>query len=135
MLSPEVAYHFTDDEPDRWVSRGAIIAWLLVPQLILVLIGVVLSGGSAILSRRYELSETKHIKKILMAMGNMVALPQIILLFAILDFFLYNAYEIRLFPLWIGIPIVLLIGTIVLGVFFLQILRQSNRPDVKQNQE
>ena len=135
MLSPEVAYHFTDDEPDRWVSRGAIIAWLLVPQLILAFIGVVLSGGSAILSRRYELSETKHIKKILMAMGNMVALPQIILLFAILDFFLYNAYEIRLFPLWIVIPIVLLIGTIVLGVFFLQTLRQSNRPDVKQNQE
>ena len=40
MLSLEVAYHFTDDMPDRWVSRGAIIAWLIVPQFILAIIGV-----------------------------------------------------------------------------------------------
>jgi len=134
-LPPEVAYHFTDDLPDKWVSRGAIIAWLLFPQFFLAFIGVALSGIGSIISRRYELSDISHIKRILTAMGNMVALPQLILVFAMLDIFLYNAYEIRLFPLWVIILAVLLIGTIVLGVFFLQTLRQFRRSDVNNIRE
>ena len=73
--------------------------------------------------------------KILMAMGNMVALPQLILLFAMLHIFLYNAYEIRLIPLWIIIVIIMLISSIVLGIFFLQTLRQSRGSEVKNRQE
>ena len=134
-LPPEVAYHFTDDVPDRWVSRGAIVAWLLFPQFFLAFIGVAISGIGSIISRRYELSDISHIKRILMAMGNMVALPQLILVFAMLDIFLYNAYEIHLLPLWIIILAVLLIGTVVLGIFFLQTLRQYRKSDVKSIRE
>ena len=70
-----------------------------------------------------------------MAMGNMVALPQIILIFAMLDIFLYNAYDIRLIPLWIIVIVVLLLGTIILGVFFFRTLQQFQESNVKQNQE
>ena len=52
-------------------------------------------------------------------MGNMVALPQIILGFAMLDIFLYNAYQIDILPLWIFALIVLVLGGIILGVFFI----------------
>ena len=134
-LPEQVAYHFTDDVPDRWVSRGAIIAWLLFPQFFLAFIGVALSGIGSIISRRYELSDISHIRRILMAMGNMVVLPQVILIFAMLDIFLYNAYEIRLLPLWIVILVILLIGTIVLGIFFLQTLRHYHRTTTDNIQE
>lgn len=134
-LPPEVYYHFTGDIPDREVSRTAIIAWLLILQFVLMVIGVAISGIGSIVSRKYKISNINNTKRLLMAMGNMVALPQIILIFAMLDIFLYNAYYIRLIPLWIIIVIVLLIGTIVLVIFFYRIIRQLHTSNVKQNQE
>ena len=135
LLPSEVAYHFTDNQPDKWISRGAVVAWLMVPQFFLVFIGIALSGIGSVISHRYEITDFSHIRRILTVMGNMVALPQIILIFALLDIFLYNAYEIRLLPLWIIIIAVLLIGTIILGIFFLQTLKQSRRSGVNNIQE
>jgi uncharacterized membrane protein len=135
LLPPEVAYHFNGDLPDKWISRGAILIWLIVPQFFLVFIGVALSGIGSVVSRRYELTDISLIRRILIVMGNMVALPQIILIFAMLDIFLYNAYEIRLIPLWVIIIAALFIGTIILGIFFLQTLRHSHRSGVNNIQE
>lgn len=131
-LPPEVVYRYTEGTS---VSRGAIIAWLVIPQFILALIGIALSGVGSLITRKNEPSDRARIMKILMAMGNMVALPQLILLFAMLHIFLYNAYEIRLIPLWIIIVIIMLISSIVLGIFFLQTLRQSRGSEVKNRQE
>lgn len=130
-MPPEVSYHFSGDTPDREVSRIAIIAWLVIPQFFLACIGVAVSGIGSIISRKYELSDSNHIKRLLMAMGNMVALPQLILIFAMLDIFLYNAYEIRLIPLWIIIIIVLLLGTIALGIYFFRTLKQFQASNTK----
>ena len=132
QLPPEVVYRYTEGTS---VSRGAIIAWLVIPQFILALIGVALSGVGSIITRKNEPSDRARIMKVLMAMGNMVALPQLILLFALLDILLYNAYQIRLIPLWIVIVVVMLIGSIILGIFFLQTLKQSRGSDVKNHQE
>ena len=124
LLPPEVAYHFEDGSPDRWMSRGALIAWLVIPQFILVFIGVVISGGTTILSAKFQPAEDTPLRKILSIMGNMVALPQIILTFAMLEIFLYNAYRIHLMPLWVFVVIVMVLGGIILGIFFIQALRQ-----------
>jgi hypothetical protein len=132
LLSPEVAYHFDDGTPDQWMSRGAIIAWLLIPQFFLVFIGVAISGGTTILSKRLQQTESTSISKVFLIMGNMVALPQIILIFAMLDIFLYNAYQIHLLPLWIFAVIVIVLGSLVLGMFFVQVLRQIREPNGKK---
>ena len=124
LLPPEVAYHFEDGAPDSWMSRGAIIAWLIIPQFILVFIGGAISGGTTILSTRFLPEENTPLGKVLAIMGNMVALPQIILAFAMLDIFLYNAYRIHLMPLWVFVVIVMVLGGIILGIFFIQALRQ-----------
>jgi uncharacterized membrane protein len=134
-LPPEVAYHFIDDTPDGWISRGAITVWLVTPQFVLALIGIALSGIGSVITRKNELPDRNRIMRILMAMGNMVALPQLILIFALLDIFLYNAYQIRLIPLWAVIIAVLFIGSIILGIFFLQTLRQPRGADVKNHRE
>jgi uncharacterized membrane protein len=123
LLPPEVAYHFEDGSPDQWMSRGAIIAWLVIPQFVLVILGLAISGGSAILGTRFVQTEKDPLSKVLLIMGNMVVLPQIILAFAMLDIFLYNAYRIHLMPLWIFALVVLVLGGIVLGIFFIQALR------------
>lgn len=130
-LPPELAYHFTDGSPDGWMSRGAITAWVLIPQFLLLFIGLVISGGTAILSKRSPESESPSLKKVLLIMGNMVALPQIIITFAMLDIFLYNAYQVHLIPLWVFALIVIVAGGLILGLFLIQALRQFRRLPVE----
>jgi hypothetical protein len=56
-------------------------------------------------------------------MGNMVALPQIVLGFAMVDIFVYNAYQIHLPPLWIFAVIFMVGGGIAIGVVFVRAIR------------
>ncbi len=58
-------------------------------------------------------------------MGNMVALPQIILCFAMLDIFSYNSYQIHIMPLWVFALIIMGLGGIILGVFFIRAIQQA----------
>ena len=58
------------------------------------------------------------------AMGNMLALPQAILFFAMLDIFSYNSYEIRILPLWVIALILMALGAVILSVFFIRTIRQ-----------
>ena len=135
LLPPEVAYHFTDGSPDRWMDRGAIIAWLIIPQFVFVLLVLAVIASITMLSTRFRQAENAPVTKVLSIMGNMVALPQIILIFAMLDIFLYNAYRIHLIPLWIFALIVMVLGGIILGVIFIQALRQIRSLPGKSLQE
>ena len=124
LLPGEVAYHFEDGAPDRWMSRGAIIAWLLTPQLFFTLLAGAIVWGVARLSARSWQAANNTVKTVLSLMGNMVALPQLILSFAMLDIFSYNAYKIHLMPLWAFALLVMVLGAIVLGIFFVQTIRR-----------
>lgn len=125
QIPAEAAYHFSGGEADRWVSRGGILAWTLVPQLVLLIIGAGLSAGVVWLGRRGDVYADGPMGRLMLAMGNMVALPQLILFFAMMDIFLYNAYEIHLMPLWIFALIVIVVGSVFLCVVLAQAIRQS----------
>ncbi|MBA7647736.1 hypothetical protein ES703_55515 [subsurface metagenome] len=106
------------------MSRGATIAWMLIPQFFLALLATAIVWGTTKFSIRFRQAESSGIKKVLSIMGNMVALPQIILCFAMLDIFSYNSYQIHLIPLWVFALIVMVLGGIILGVIFLQAIRR-----------
>ena len=124
LLPGEVAYHFQDGSPDRWMSRGAIIAWMLTPQFFLALLAAAIIWGITKLSTYFRQTVSRGVERILSLMGNMIVLPQIILVFAMLDIFSYNAYQIHLMPLWVFALLVMGIGGIILGVFFILAIRQ-----------
>ncbi len=127
LLPDEVAYRFTSDgSPNGWLSRGVIILWALLPQLFLTLLAVAVTWGTTKLGALFSQPESTGIKpeRILLLMGNMMALPQIILCFAMLRIFSYNSYQIRLLPLWIFALIIMGLGGIILGIFFIQAIRQ-----------
>ncbi len=130
QLSTEVAYHFKlDGSPDRWLSREMITLWLLVPQLLLTLVAGGITWGITklgILSKQPESAWVKP-ERILPLMGNMIALPQIILCFAMLDIFSYNAYQIHIMPLWVLAVIIMGLGGIILGIFFILAIRRAWR--------
>jgi len=67
------------------------------------------------------------VNTLLAIMGNMVALPQLILCFAMLDIFLYNAYQRHIMPLWVFALVVMGSGGIILGIFFVQAIQQARQ--------
>jgi uncharacterized membrane protein len=134
MLPAQLAYHFQDDLPDRWLSRGAFLAWMLVPQLVFTLLAVIVAR-LVLMSARYWPVESKAMNPILPIMGNMVALPQVLLTFTMLDIFLYNAYKIRLIPLWVFALIIMIAGAMILGYHFIKIMRQVRRLRASARQE
>jgi uncharacterized membrane protein len=126
LLPDEVGIHFgLDGTPDRWLSREMTMVTMLVPQLFLMLVAAALAWGmTKVTSRFQQPGETRvNLGTILSLMGNMVALPQIVLGFAMLDIFVYNAYQIHLPPLWIFAVIFMVGGGIVIGVVFVRAIR------------
>jgi len=129
QLPGELAYHFIPDgAADRWQSREVVTAWLLIPQLFLTLLAAGITMGITRL-RVISLKANGGInpESIISLMGNMIGLPQLILCFAILDIFSYNAYQIRLIPLWVFSLVVMGIGSVVLSLVFVSALRRANR--------
>jgi uncharacterized membrane protein len=125
-LPGEVSYHFqTDGTPDGWTSRVSFISIGLLLQLFFVLLGTGIVFGvskTGVLTRSTE-SIVKP-NSLLLFMGNLVAFPQIIIGFAMLDIFSYNAYQKHLMPLWLFAIIILIIVTIAFLAFvFLYLMK------------
>ena len=135
LLPDEVAYRFSGGEPTHEAGRGGVIAWVMVLQFVFALISLAIVYIATNASRRLQIDETDLNRSLFTIMGNLMALPQIILFFAMLDIFLYNAYQINLIPLWVFALIVMVLGGVILGVYFIRSIRQSRRLQGKSLRE
>ncbi len=127
LLPAEVAYHFKSGAPDKWVSRSIILVWALAPQFLFPLLAAVIIWIIIKINTRFRQMESDLVSRSLSLMGNMVALPQVILSFAMLDIFSYNVYQVHLMSLWLFALIIMLMGGIILSLFFLMAIRKSWR--------
>jgi len=134
LLPDEIAYHFQNDSPDKWLSRGTFLGWMIVPQVFFTILAIIIVRIT-MLTSRYLPQYRSPLPGLLPIMGNMVALPQIILIFAMLDFFLYNAYQIKLVPLWVFTLIVLVLGAVVLIILFIRALRRYRQERINVRRE
>lgn len=127
LLPEEVVYRFgSDGSPDEWTGRGTIVLWALLPQLLFTLLALAIAWGVAKLSATFKQMEGFWINldTIAVVMGNMIALPQAIIFFAMLDIFSYNSYEFRILPLWVIALIVMALAAVILSIFFIRAMRQ-----------
>ena len=130
LLPTEVAYHFKlDGTPDKWLSREMTIIWVLIPQLLLTLLAGGITWGVTKLGNLFRQTEGVWIKpeRVISLMGNMVALPQLIVSFAMLHIFSYNSYQIHLMPMWLFLLIILGLATIALVVFLALIVSKARQ--------
>jgi uncharacterized membrane protein len=136
QLTEEVAYRFdTDGSAKSWLSREAIASLALIPQFILVLVSAAVVRGVIVLSRSSEqVAGAINPEKLVLFMGNMVALPQIIIGFVMLDIFSYNVYSRHLMPVWLFALIAMVLAGIVLTIFLIQTIKSSRQggtpPDI-----
>ena len=135
LLPAEAACHFKlDGSPDKWLSREMIIVWMLTPQLFLTLLAGAITWGITKLGILFKPEESTRIKpeRILLLMGNMIALPQGILCFAMLDIFSYNSYQTHIMPMWIFLLIILGLATIALGLVFILAIPKTKRQPISR---
>ncbi len=134
-LPAEVAYRFKfDGSPDKSMSRSAIITWMLLLQLFLTMLAVAITWGVTKLSILFGQTESTWIRpeRMLLFMGNIIALPQLIIGFAMLDIFSYNAYQTHIMPMWIFLLIILGLATIGLGLFLRYIFSRASQQSISQ---
>ena len=126
ILPADVAYRFEDGVPGGWLSRGAIITGTLATQVVLTILAIAIVWVTIRVSARFPVVPTPLVDRLLIIMGNMVALPQIVLAFAMLNIFSYNAYQIQLMSPLVFALLVAALGLIALGVLFAVAIRQVN---------
>jgi uncharacterized membrane protein len=127
IMPSEVVYHFDNGLPDRWTGAGNIVAWTILPQVVLFLFAIGICAGMLSIARRIQNTETRPVHTLISTMGNMIALPQIIHIFAMLDIFLYNSYQIRLIPLWLFALIAVVAGSSLIGLLFARTIKQLRK--------
>ena len=130
LLPGELAYSFKTGMPDKSDSRGVVLAWTLAPQFLFVLFAAGIVRGVAGFSHRLAPGGGTGAlpARVLLIMGNMLALPQLVLTFAMLDIFIYNSYQTHLMPIWVFALIIMALGGLLLGIFFVQSLRRASEP-------
>jgi uncharacterized membrane protein len=134
FLPSDIAYHFQNDTPDKWLSRGAFVGWMVVPQVFFTLLSFVVVR-LVMFASRYLPAGITPLPALLPIMGNMMALPQLVLIYAMLDFFFYNIHHINLMPLWVFTVIVLVLGAVVLVMLFTRTMSRYRRRRSKNHQE
>ena len=135
QLPTEVAYHFKlDGSPDKWMSCNATIAWMLTPQFLLTLMAAGITWGITKLGILFRQTGSTWIKPegILSFMGNIVALPQLIVGFAMLDIFVYNSYQIHIMPMWAFLLIILGLTITGLGLFLAVIISKARQQQISR---
>ena len=133
-LPEEAASRFAaDGTASAFVSRGTLILWALLPQLLLTLLTLMVAWGVTRVGALLRGTEEFGIRleNLLFVMGNMVVLPQLILGFAMLNTFGYNAYQVRIVPLWGIAVIVVIAGAVILGAFFISTIHKILVKDSK----
>ena len=113
------AYHFdTAGAPDAWAFREFIAAVGTGIQLILLLAAfIIVLTVSRLGFITAQSAPALSPQRLAVFMGNLLAVPQLIVLFALLDIFIFNAYTRHLFSMWLFLIIVLVLATLALFVF------------------
>jgi len=138
QLPAEVATHFQlDGTPDRWLSPGITMVWALVPQLLLTLLALATTGVVSKMGFLFQQVKDTWLKpeRILLFMGNAIALPQLILCFAMLDIFSYNSYQQHIMPMWLFLLIILGLATVALGVLLTLAISKAKNSGQKTKEQ
>lgn len=130
QLPPVVLYNLREGAAVNSITRAAFLFWTVAPQFLFMVVALVLVR-LLMLTARYAPPGETPLLRLLPLMGNMVALPQIIIFIVLLQLFLDNAYDTGTIPVWIPAIVILAVGTIIIAVGFVRIIRRFRGRKVK----
>jgi uncharacterized membrane protein len=124
-LPDTVTWRFNSDNSPT-ISRSQIALWAIVPQLFLTLLAIIITYGGTKIDNLFSQTSSGGIKldTILIVMSNMVILPQLVLIVAILNIFNYNSFQTHInFISWFSLAIIIA-GVFFLSIFFVNLIRK-----------
>jgi uncharacterized membrane protein len=126
-LTDQVAWRFNlEGSAKGWLSREIITLLMLLLQFLLVLAASAITWGITRMSRSFgQIESALKPERLILLMGNMAALPQIVLTFVMIDIFSYNIYGRHLMPIWLFALIVIVAGGIILTILFIRTIKLS----------
>ena len=111
------------------ISRTMAVLWAIIPQLLMTLIAMIITWGAGKVSNLFTStseSGVKQLESILIVMSNMVVIPQLILLVAMINIFSYNSFQTHVsFVWWISLAVIFT-GIILLSIFFVRALQKMS---------
>ena len=126
------AVNLRPDSGSATISRATAVLWAIIPQLLMTLIAMVITWGTSKISALFPStadSGVQQLESILLVMSNMVVIPQLILLVAMINIFSYNSFQTHIsFVWWVSLTVIFT-GIIFLGIFFVRALQKM----AKQN--
>jgi uncharacterized membrane protein len=126
-LPQDTAYRFSGGAPVNWTGRSSVLGWALGLQAVFVLLALGITLLISEAARRMNLADTPLNRRLFGIIGNVVALPQVIIAYAMLDVFLYNIYGKTLPSLLAFALLVMLGGGVVLAVFLARAFRETRK--------
>jgi uncharacterized membrane protein len=113
------------------ISRFQIVLWAIVPQLLLTLLAMVITYGTTKIAGLLNQAPSDGIRlgTVLMVMSNMVVIPQLILIIAMLRIFSYNSFQTHIGFVWWVYLAIIIAGIVLLSIFFVRALRKMGNQD------
>ena len=135
QLTQEVAYRFNiDGTPRSYFSRAAVTSIALIPQFILMPLSAFIALGVIKLGRTSgQVAGSLGPEKLIVFMCNLVALPQVVIGFVMLDIFSYNVSGSHLMPVWLFVIIAMALAGVILAAFIIQAIRRSRQGGQRPN--
>jgi hypothetical protein len=130
-LPPEIIYRFSGVAAANEAGRGVFLAWILGFQVFFTLVALVIVLLATRVARRMQLAASRALDTLFGVMGNMVALPQVIILYAMADIFDYNINGKNLPAVWIFGLAALFAGGVIMAVFFGKAVMMARKPQEK----
>jgi uncharacterized membrane protein len=129
QLPEQVAYRFnTDGLAESWMSRLGITAVMVGLQFVIV--AMVILVVKAIVSFGKTIEQTAsnfNPDRFMLLIGNIAALPQLVLAVIMYDIFSFNVVEKHVLSLWLIILILVIIGAVILAAFFINALLRARK--------
>jgi hypothetical protein len=126
-LPEDIAYRFSGGVVGGQVNRDFFMGWMLALQLVFTIFSAAIALLVTGAFRRMRLKESQVSRTMFSLMGNMLALPMIMIFYAMLGIFIYNIYGSTLPALWGFALVVLVIGGIIMAGLFARAFALSGK--------
>ncbi len=122
QLPEQVAYRFkADGAVESWMGRTAITAVMLGLQLFIIATVILIIKTIVGFARAIEqTSPGFNPDRFMLLIGNIAALPQLVLAVIMFDIFSFNVLEKHVLSIWLIIIILAISGAVILTAFFIK---------------
>jgi uncharacterized membrane protein len=136
QLGENIAFRFDiDGQPSSYLDKGTLSLWLLAIQFSLTvfayfIVRLIIRSQFLNVSRENVWINTD---RLILIIGNMVALPQLVFTYAAFDAFYFNTTQAHLLSLWLFTVIVVMMSAITFSILIIPGLVKAFRVIFKQH--